>query len=189
MLLPSFYNGYYIKAPSNPNSEFPYEVTYKVRGHAREGVCAHGNAWRRHACLGGPRSSVCHCDCTCAQQGLDGRAGPTHKRAGQVLFPLDHHTPTPSHSRPHRHTLLATRRPQRQQNTKGEWVGEPSASFWLFRTPDGLRKTLVWLDKRYSVDGRKVEFTISENGVSGPNEQSLKPPAVLQDNYRLRYYS
>ncbi|KIZ04410.1 beta-glucosidase [Monoraphidium neglectum] len=99
----NFYNGYFIKAPADPNSEFPYEVTMK--------------------------------------------------------------------------------------NEKGQWVGEPSASSWLFRTPDGLRKTLVWLDSRYSVDGRKVEFTISENGVSGPGEASLRPPAVLQDNYRLRYYS
>jgi hypothetical protein len=26
----SFYNGYFIKAPADPNSEFPYEVTMKV---------------------------------------------------------------------------------------------------------------------------------------------------------------
>ncbi|GBF91257.1 beta-glucosidase [Raphidocelis subcapitata] len=71
----------------------------------------------------------------------------------------------------------------------GEWVGEPSDSFWLFRTPDGLRKTLVWLDRRYSVDGRKVEFTISENGVSGPGEDVKELPGVLNDQYRLRYYS
>ncbi|KAI8476896.1 MAG: beta-glucosidase 1B [Monoraphidium minutum] len=99
----NFYNGYFIKAPADPNSEFPYEVTYK--------------------------------------------------------------------------------------DNKGQWVGEPSASFWLFRTPDGLRKTLVWLDTRYSVGGRKVEFTVSENGVSGPGEQEKRPPAVLRDDYRMRFYS
>lgn len=80
-------------------------------------------------------------------------------------------------------------RPNLPQNTKGQWVGEPSASFWLFRTPDGLRKTLVWLDRRYSVDGRKVEFTVSENGVSDPNEQNMRPPEVLHDTYRMRFYS
>jgi len=68
-------------------------------------------------------------------------------------------------------------------------VGEPSDSFWLFRTPDGLRKTLVWLDKRYSVGGRKVEFAISENGVSGPEEDLKSVPSVLHDDYRIRYYS
>jgi beta-glucosidase/6-phospho-beta-glucosidase/beta-galactosidase len=76
-----------------------------------------------------------------------------------------------------------------RQGPDGKWVGEPSDSFWLFRTPDGLRKTLVWLDKRYSVGGRKVEFTISENGVSGPDEDLRRPPEVLKDDYRLRYYS
>ena len=67
-------------------------------------------------------------------------------------------------------------------------MGERSASTWLFKTPTALRKTLVWLDKRYSVDGRKVEFTISENGVSGPGEAVTRPPEVLNDRFRLSYY-
>jgi hypothetical protein len=48
---------------------------------------------------------------------------------------------------------------------------------------------LAWLDKRYSVGGRKVEFTISENGVSGPEEDLKSVPSVLYDDYRIRYYS
>jgi beta-glucosidase len=71
----------------------------------------------------------------------------------------------------------------------GEWVGPPSASSWLFTTPTAMRHALVWLDRRYSVDGRKVEFTISENGVSGPGEDVMQPPAVLKDDYRLNYYT
>ena len=71
----------------------------------------------------------------------------------------------------------------------GALVGEPSDSFWLFRTPTGLRKALAWLDDRYSVGGRKVEFTISENGASGPEEDLKSVPAVLHDAYRIRYYS
>ena len=71
----------------------------------------------------------------------------------------------------------------------GRLVGEPSDSFWLFRTPTGMRKTLAWLDGRYSVGGRKVEFTISENGASGPEEDLKSVPEVLHDAYRIRYYS
>jgi hypothetical protein len=33
-----------------------------------------------------------------------------------------------------------------------------------------------------------VEFTISENGVSGPDEDKKPLPEVLNDQYRLRYY-
>jgi hypothetical protein len=58
------------------------------------------------------------------------------------------------------------------QNEKGQWVGEPSASSWLFRTPDGLRKTLVWLDSRYSVDGRKVGGC---SGLQGLGATDLNP--------------
>lgn len=76
-----------------------------------------------------------------------------------------------------------------QKGPDGKWVGERSASTWLFKTPTALRKTLVWLDKRYSVGGRKVEFTISENGVSGPGEAVTRPPEVLNDKFRLSYYS
>lgn len=67
----------------------------------------------------------------------------------------------------------------------GNWVGPPSgAPNWLFKTPDGLRKALVWLHKRYE----GPEMWITENGVAGLNESSLRPPAVLQDDYRLGYY-
>jgi beta-glucosidase/6-phospho-beta-glucosidase/beta-galactosidase len=75
------------------------------------------------------------------------------------------------------------------KGSDGKWVGEPSDSFWLFRTPTGLRKTLTWLDRRYSVDGRKVEFAISENGVSGPDEDKRSVAEVVRDDYRVRYYS
>ena len=70
----------------------------------------------------------------------------------------------------------------------GRPVGPPSASAWLFTTPTALRAALRWLDARYSVGGRKVEFTISENGVSGPGEDTAPLPDVLNDEYRLRYY-
>lgn len=74
----------------------------------------------------------------------------------------------------------------------GRPVGPPSASAWLFSTPPAIRLALRWLDARYSGapgSGRqKVEFTVSENGVSGPGEATAPLPAVLDDRYRLDYY-
>jgi hypothetical protein len=46
--------------------------------------------------------------------------------------------------------------PKSAQNASGQWVGTPTVSSWLFVTPTALRETLVWLDRRYSVGGRKV---------------------------------
>jgi hypothetical protein len=34
----------------------------------------------------------------------------------------------------------------------------------------------------------RPRFTISENGVSGPGENVTRPPEVLNDEYRQRYY-
>eukprot|EP00879_Flechtneria_rotunda_P021136 GHRR01022267.1.p1 GENE.GHRR01022267.1~~GHRR01022267.1.p1 ORF type:complete len:461 (+),score=105.61 GHRR01022267.1:123-1505(+) len=62
--------------------------------------------------------------------------------------------------------------------------GIPSNAAWLFKTPDGLRKTLVWLHQRYN----GPEFWITENGVSGPGEESAPLPGVLNDTFRQDYY-
>ena len=62
--------------------------------------------------------------------------------------------------------------------------GEPSNAGWLFKSPDGLRNTLVWLHKRY--DG--PEFWITENGVSGFDEETKPLPDVLRDTWRQGYY-
>jgi beta-glucosidase len=71
-------------------------------------------------------------------------------------------------------------------NTGGQFIspGIPSNAPWLFKTPDGLRLTLQWLAKRYN----NPEFWITENGVSGPDEDWKPLPAVLDDVYRQDYY-
>lgn len=71
-------------------------------------------------------------------------------------------------------------------NTGGQFIspGIPSNAPWLFKTPDGLRLTLQWLAKRYN----GPEFWITENGVSGPDEDWKPLPAVLDDVYRQDYY-
>jgi beta-glucosidase/6-phospho-beta-glucosidase/beta-galactosidase len=71
-------------------------------------------------------------------------------------------------------------------NTGGQFIspGIPSNAAWLFKTPDGLRLTLQWLAKRYN----NPEFWITENGVSGPDEDWKPVPAVLDDVFRQDYY-
>eukprot|EP00775_Hariotina_reticulata_P009616 gene9616-9777_t len=68
--------------------------------------------------------------------------------------------------------------------TKFTSPGVPTNAPWLFKTPTGLRNTLVWLHKRY--DG--PEFWITENGVSGPDEEWRRPPEVLDDKFRQDFY-
>jgi len=63
--------------------------------------------------------------------------------------------------------------------------GIPTNASWLFVTPDGLRKTLVWLHKRY--DG--PEFWITENGVTVLDEEFTAVPGVLKDTFRQDFYS
>lgn len=55
---------------------------------------------------------------------------------------------------------------------------------WLFKTPDALRKTIVWLHKRY----KGPEFWITESGVSGPDEESKGREHAVRDAFRLDYY-
>lgn len=62
--------------------------------------------------------------------------------------------------------------------------GTPTNAAWLFKTPDGLRNTLVWLHKRYN----GPEFWITENGVSGPDEETRPLPGVLDDTFRQGFY-
>lgn len=62
--------------------------------------------------------------------------------------------------------------------------GIPTNAPWLFKTPDGFRNTLVWLDRRYG----GPEFWVTENGVSGPQEEAAAAPAVLRDAFRQDYY-
>jgi beta-glucosidase len=62
--------------------------------------------------------------------------------------------------------------------------GVPTNAPWLFKTPDGLRNTLVWLHKRYN----GPEFWITENGVSGPGEEFKGRSHAVRDDFRLDYY-
>ncbi|KAF8059426.1 BGLU42 [Scenedesmus sp. PABB004] len=71
-------------------------------------------------------------------------------------------------------------------NTGGQFIspGVPTNAAWLFKTPDGLRKTLVWLSARYG----GPEFWVTENGVSGPGEDAAPVATVLNDQFRQDFY-
>lgn len=65
----------------------------------------------------------------------------------------------------------------------GSFVGAPSASSWVFKTPTGLRSALNWLSARYS----HPEFWVVENGVAVPGEAQARPPGVLNDTFRQEW--
>eukprot|EP00877_Chromochloris_zofingiensis_P005052 jgi/Chrzof1/14548/Cz09g06270.t1 len=67
----------------------------------------------------------------------------------------------------------------------GSFVGAPSASSWVFKTPTGLRSALNWLSARYS----HPEFWVVENGVAVPGEAQARPPGVLNDTFRQEWIS
>lgn len=62
--------------------------------------------------------------------------------------------------------------------------GTPTNAAWLFKTPDGFRNTLTWLSKRYN----NPEIWVTENGVSGPNEETAGAERAVRDDFRLDFY-
>jgi beta-glucosidase len=66
----------------------------------------------------------------------------------------------------------------------GAKIGPVAASGWLFVTPDAFGQTLEWLSKRYG----SPEIWVTENGVSVEKEDTLVPPAVLRDSFRVNYF-
>jgi hypothetical protein len=142
----NFYCGYFVKAPdANSSSLFPYNITYKVRACTpRDGFLPSGSQSGALSAQPVPPPPMCRAGAHAAAyhsqpHALRGGAGEPFK------------TPAPPGPPPGPLPALAP------QDSKGNLVGEPSASVWLFRTPDALRLTLDWLNKRYSVGGRTVE--------------------------------
>lgn len=71
------------------------------------------------------------------------------------------------------------------EDVHGRPLGPRAESSWLYVTPWGFRKILHWIDNRY---GHPPIF-VTENGCSVPHESSMIYPAVLQDDFRIDYYS
>ncbi|KAL3642825.1 hypothetical protein CASFOL_013640 [Castilleja foliolosa] len=67
---------------------------------------------------------------------------------------------------------------------RGELIGEPSGSTWLFVVPYGIHKLLVHTKNTYN----DPVIYITENGISEKNDKSLSIAQARKDDQRVRYY-
>jgi len=67
----------------------------------------------------------------------------------------------------------------------GEMIGSMADSTWLYVVPWGIRKMLNWVADRYD----NPPLYITENGCDVPNESQIPFPQVLNDTFRIDFYS
>eukprot|EP00026_Physarum_polycephalum_P007339 Phypoly_transcript_07398.p1 GENE.Phypoly_transcript_07398~~Phypoly_transcript_07398.p1 ORF type:complete len:486 (+),score=52.59 Phypoly_transcript_07398:99-1556(+) len=67
----------------------------------------------------------------------------------------------------------------------GTLIGPQAASNWLYVVPWGINSMLHWVSDRYG----NPPIIITENGCDVPNETSIPLPQVLNDQFRIDYYS
>ena len=72
-----------------------------------------------------------------------------------------------------------------ETNKYGHQIGPRAESSWLTVYPEGLRKLLNWLDKRYN----HPKIYVFENGVSVPGENSKPIEDAVHDDFRTQYYT
>jgi beta-glucosidase len=70
-------------------------------------------------------------------------------------------------------------------NTTGYLIGPQGDSAWLHVVPWGFYKLLKWVKNRYN----NPLVYITENGCDVPGESSLSFEKVIQDDFRISYYS
>ncbi|KAK9832635.1 hypothetical protein WJX81_005774 [Elliptochloris bilobata] len=63
-------------------------------------------------------------------------------------------------------------------------LGALADSDWLYVHPDGMRRLLAYVSKRYS----PAEVVVSENGVDDPGEAALGLPDALRDDFRTEFF-
>ncbi|KAK6822600.1 Beta-glucosidase 1B [Apiospora arundinis] len=66
----------------------------------------------------------------------------------------------------------------------GECIGEETQSFWLRPNALGFRNLINWLSKRYNYP----DIYVTENGTSIKEENKLKYPEILNDDFRVKYF-
>ncbi|OBT47950.1 hypothetical protein VE00_01632 [Pseudogymnoascus sp. WSF 3629] len=67
-------------------------------------------------------------------------------------------------------------------NSEGKEIGPVSGMIWLRVAPEGFRKLLSWLWKRYS-----TPIIITENGCPCPGENNMTLEQAVDDQFRIRY--
>jgi beta-glucosidase len=70
------------------------------------------------------------------------------------------------------------------ENKDGISIGELSGMFWLRSAPQGFRKHLVRIYKKY---GKPIYVT--ENGCPCPDEDKMSKEESVKDTFRQRYFS
>ena len=71
-------------------------------------------------------------------------------------------------------------------NSEGKSRGPEAPTYWLATCPDGFRKLLSWIYKRY-----QMPIYITENGTTGPGEDVAAPPSdeALHDRHRIEFFN
>lgn len=71
-----------------------------------------------------------------------------------------------------------------KQNVKGKDIGPETQSPWLRPHPEGFRKLLNWISKRYGAP----PIYVTENGTSVKGENDLPVDQIVQDDFRADYF-
>lgn len=71
------------------------------------------------------------------------------------------------------------------ENSKGESIGPVTQSPWLRPNPQGFRHLLNWISSRYG----KPKIYVTENGTSILHENDKTREEILQDDFRVKYFS
>jgi beta-glucosidase len=66
----------------------------------------------------------------------------------------------------------------------GTLIGEQGSTYWLFKAPWGLKKSLQYVYEKYGL----TEVYITENGYSVKNEHTAPLESKLRDASRVHYY-
>ena len=69
-------------------------------------------------------------------------------------------------------------------NKTNHLIGPFAESDWLNVVPEGFRRLISWIDKRYN----HTKIYVFENGVSVPHENDLPLKDALHDSFRVHYY-
>lgn len=69
-------------------------------------------------------------------------------------------------------------------NKAGDCIGPETQSVWLRPHPEGFRKLLIWISKRYNYP----KIYVTENGTSLKNENDLSLKDIVNDDFRCEYF-
>jgi beta-glucosidase len=72
-----------------------------------------------------------------------------------------------------------------QHDKNGKEIGPETQSFWLRPSAPGFRKLMKWLSDRYG----HPKIYVTENGTSIKGENDLTRDEILEDNFRVDYFS